>query len=116
MNTRVVSNSIKLRLHYWNIRGRVQAVRYMLEDIAHKHENVDYKETFEPVNTMMSTWAKRKSDQTVSGPFRTLPVLHWNDSHTFSQSLTIGLFKQSTIEFFFLSWILCFRTIISKKV
>ncbi|CAF0915596.1 unnamed protein product [Adineta ricciae] len=90
MNTRIVSNNIKLRLHYWNIRGRVQAVRYMLEDIAHKHENVDYKETFEPINTMMNTWAKRKSDQTVSGPFRTLPVLHWNDSHTFSQSLTIG--------------------------
>ncbi|UJR19642.1 hypothetical protein I4U23_022776 [Adineta vaga] len=90
MSTRIVSNTIKLRLHYWNIRGRVQAVRYMLEDISYKHKNVDYKESFEPINTMMNTWAKRKADQTVSGPFRTLPILHWNDTHTFSQSLTLG--------------------------
>jgi hypothetical protein len=92
MTTRMVSNHIKLRLHYWNIRGRAQAVRYMLEDIAYKHKNVDYKESFELIDTMMNTWAKIKVDQTISGPFRTLPVLHWNDTYTFSQSLTIGLF------------------------
>ncbi|CAF1185320.1 unnamed protein product [Rotaria sordida] len=90
MTASIVSNNIKLRLHYWNIRGRVQAVRYMLEDIAYEHKNVDYKESFELIDTMMNTWAKRKVDQTISGPFRTLPVLHWNDTHTFSQSLTIG--------------------------
>ncbi|CAF0994706.1 unnamed protein product [Adineta steineri] len=90
MNTRIVSSKIQLRLHYWNVRGRVQAVRYMLEDIAYKHKNVDYKESFEPIDTMTNTWANRKVDQTVSGPFRTLPVLHWNNTYTFSQSLTIG--------------------------
>jgi len=86
------SNKIKLRLHYWDGRGRVQALRYMLEDIAYTHKNVDYKEDFELIETMMTTWPDRKDDQTISGPFRTLPVLHWNDTHSFGQTLTIGLF------------------------
>ena len=29
------TESIKLRFRYWNCRGRVQSVRYMLEEIAH---------------------------------------------------------------------------------
>ena len=97
MATKIIASPTKLRLHYWNIRGRVQAVRYMLEEIAEKHPNVDYKETFEPIDTMTNTWLKRKVDQTVAGPFRTLPVLHWNDQHVFSQSLTIGLFFEARV-------------------
>jgi len=84
------SHTIKIRLYYWNIRGRAQTVRYMLEDISAKHKNVDYKEDFEIVEKMAEIWPQRKTNETISGPFRNLPVLHWNDKHTFSQSLTIG--------------------------
>jgi hypothetical protein len=85
------SNNIKLRLYYLDCRGRVQAIRYMLEDIAYTHKNVDYKEDFERVQAFMTAWAQTKLDQTISGPFQSLPVLHWNDTHTFGQTLAIGL-------------------------
>ncbi len=84
------SSVIKLRLYYWSSRGRVQAVRYMLEDIAATHKNVDYKEDFQLVEKGMESWLPNKSDETISGPFHNLPVLHWNDTHTFGQTLTIG--------------------------
>ena len=90
MSNTTVSNKIKIRLHYLDSRGRAQAPRYMLEDIAYAHKNVDYQEDFEKVETFLSTWPEIKSDQTISGPFRTLPVLHWNDTHTFGQTLTIA--------------------------
>ena len=93
------SNKIKLRLHYWDVRGRAQAFRYMLEDIAYTHKNVDYKEDFELCETLFTTWSDRKADQTISGPFRTLPVLHWNDTHSFGQTLTIGLLDTTKISF-----------------
>jgi hypothetical protein len=96
MSTTMDSNKIRLRLHYWNCRGRIQAFRYMLEDIAYTHKNVDYKEDFERFEILMTTWPQIKSDQKISGPFRTLPVLHWNDTHIFGQTLTIGLFKKKT--------------------
>jgi hypothetical protein len=83
----------KLRFCYWNCRGRVQAVRYMLEDIAYKHKNVDYKEDPAILETAMESWFPHKDDETISGPFHNLPVLHWNDKHIFGQTLTIGLFK-----------------------
>ncbi|CAF2512988.1 unnamed protein product [Rotaria sp. Silwood2] len=84
------SDDIKLRLHYWNCRGRVQSVRYMLEDIAYAHKNVDYKEDFELLEKNTELWPIHKADETISGPFRNLPVLHWNDTHTFGQTLTLG--------------------------
>jgi hypothetical protein len=91
MSTTRDSNKIKLRLHYWDCRGRVQAIRYMLEDIIYTHKNIDYKEDFELTDKAFATWAQHKADQTISGPFRTLPVLHWNDTQIFGQTLTIGL-------------------------
>ncbi|UJR08593.1 hypothetical protein I4U23_012852 [Adineta vaga] len=90
MSKTVDSNNIKLQLHYWDVRGRVQACRYILEDIAYANKNVDYKEDFELIESMMTTWAEHKADQTISGPFRTLPVLHWNDKQVFGQTLTIA--------------------------
>jgi hypothetical protein len=89
--TTIDSNKIKLRFRYWNARGRVQAVRYMLEDIAATHKNVDYKEDFELLETASESWAQNKADENISGPFHNLPVLHWNDTHIFGQTLTIGL-------------------------
>jgi hypothetical protein len=86
------TGDIKLRLYYWDARGRVQAVRYMLEDIVFTHENVDYKEDFERLETAAKLWAQHKLDENISGPFQNLPVLHWNDTHIFGQTLTIGLF------------------------
>jgi hypothetical protein len=41
--------------------------------------------------TFMVDWAGRKTDPTVAGPFRTLPVLHWNEKELFGQTLTIGM-------------------------
>ncbi|CAF1007233.1 unnamed protein product [Adineta steineri] len=90
MSTSADSDKIKLRLHYWDCRGRAQAFRYMLEDIAYTHKNVDYKEDYEVCETISNTWGERRTDNTISGPFRSLPVLHWNDTHTFGQTLTIA--------------------------
>ena len=89
MSTKTL-DSIKLRLYYWNSRGRAQAVRYMLEDIAATHQNVDYKEDFELVETGSEVWPQHKSDESIAGPFGNLPVLHWNETHAFGQTLTIG--------------------------
>jgi hypothetical protein len=85
------SSTIKIRLYYWNTRGRTQAVRYMLEDIAASHKNVDYKEDFELLEKASEIWPQHKADETISGPFRNLPVFHWNDTDTFGQTLPIGL-------------------------
>ncbi|CAF4024910.1 unnamed protein product, partial [Rotaria sordida] len=84
------STNIKLRLYYFNCRGRIQAVRYMLEDIAYIHKNVDYKEDFELLEKRDEIWSQHKTNETISDPFHNLPVLHWNDTDTFAQTLTIG--------------------------
>ncbi len=93
MSTTKTTTDIKLRLRYWNCRGRVQTVRYMLEDIAYTHKNVDYQEVPEELEKAMESWFPNKSDETISGPFHTLPVFYWNDTHIFGQTLTIGLLK-----------------------
>jgi len=86
------STDIKLRLRYWNCRGRAQAIRYILEDIAYTHKNVDYKEDPELLETAIESWFhNRKADETIAGPFHNLPILHWND-HIFGQTLTIAQF------------------------
>ena len=90
--TKTDSNKISLRLYYWNARGRVQAVRYMLEDIAATHKNVDYKDDLELLEKAAEAWPQKKADENISGPFHNLPVLFWNDIHIFGQTLTIGLF------------------------
>lgn len=99
MSAATASSKTKIRLHYLNCRGRAQAFRYMLEDIAYAHKDVDYKEDFEKVDTFLTTWPQIKSDQTISGPYRTLPVLHWNETHTFGQTLTIGLIYENRSNF-----------------
>jgi hypothetical protein len=55
------ATDIKIRLYYWNARGRVQAVRYMLEDTAFIHKNVDYKEDSELYETALQTWPQHKA-------------------------------------------------------
>ncbi|CAF1407837.1 unnamed protein product, partial [Rotaria sordida] len=64
-------------------------VRYMLEDIAYIHKNVAYKEDFELLEKRDEIWSQHKTNETISGPFHNLPVLHWNDTDTFAQTLTI---------------------------
>lgn len=101
------SDEIKVRLYYWAIRGRIQAIRYMLEDIAYTNKNVDYQEVFEPLESLMSSkWAEIKPNQKISGPYRLLPVLYWNDTDTFGQTLTIGLFLYKTKIYPFTEFIL----------
>jgi hypothetical protein len=84
------TNMIKLRFRYWNCRGRVQALRYILADIAYTHTNVDYKEDIESLEKAFESWFQHKTDETIAGPFHSLPVLNWNDTHVFGQTLTIG--------------------------
>lgn len=84
---------IKLRLRYWNCRGRAQSFRYMLEEIAHANPNVDYQQVIEYLEKDAESWSPHKSDETIGGPFQSLPVLRWNDKETFTQTLTIGLYS-----------------------
>jgi len=91
--SQTTSSDIKIRFRYWNCRGRVQAIRYILEDIAYKYKNVDYKEDTELLEKAVESWFQHKADETIAGPFHNLPVLNWNDKHIFGQTLTIGLFK-----------------------
>jgi hypothetical protein len=91
MSTNTVQEKIKLRLYYWDVCGRVQAIRYMLEDVAVKHSNVEYHDDFELFETMNEVWPVHKADKTISGPFKNLPVLHLNDTYLIAQTLPIGL-------------------------
>ena len=84
---------IKIRLYYFNVRGRVQAIRYMLEDVAANYPNVEYKDDFEPVEKAAEDWPVHKADKNISGPFGSLPILHWNETHIISQTLPIGLLE-----------------------
>jgi hypothetical protein len=109
-----ISTNIKLRLRYWNCRGRVQAIRYMLADIAYENKNVDYQEDPEILEKAVESWFQHKSDETISGPFHNLPVLQWNDTNVFGQTLTIGLLKIliKNLTFF----LLLSSTITGKKI
>jgi len=91
--SKTTSTGIKILFRYWNCRGRAQAVRYMLEDIAYTHKNVDYKEDTELLEKAVESWFQHKSDETIAGPYHNLPVLKWNDKHIFGQTLTIGSFR-----------------------
>ena len=96
--------STKLRFRYWNCRGRVQAVRYMLVEIARTHPNVDYQEDPEILEKAMESWFQHKSDETIAGPFHNLPVLHWNDKDIFGQTLTIGSSTTLILQLIFISF------------
>jgi hypothetical protein len=84
------TDKTRFRLRYWNCRGRVQSVRYMLIDIAASHPNVTFDEDVELLEKAAELWTQRKVDETVSGPFHNLPVLHCNETDTFGQTLAIG--------------------------
>lgn len=108
-----LSTGVKLVFRYWNCRGRVQAVRYMLEDIAYANKNVDYKDDPELLENAVESWFPKKSNEDYAGPYHSLPVLHWNDKHIFGQTLTIGLFNP--IEFYIDIDLFC-STITCKKI
>ncbi|CAF1577583.1 unnamed protein product, partial [Didymodactylos carnosus] len=107
-----MTDNIHIRLLYWDCRGAVQPVRYMLADIVEKYSNVNYTEDFEYVAEAFQVWPKHKQDANISGPFGTLPVLHWNDEYIIAQTLPIaqllarkfGLYgkpKDSTVDMIF---------------
>ncbi|CAF1020790.1 unnamed protein product [Didymodactylos carnosus] len=85
------SEKINIRLHYWNCRGRVQTIRYMLADIVEKYPNVEYSETFELIEAK-GAWPAKKKDANITGPFGNLPILHWNSKHIIAQTFPIGQF------------------------
>lgn len=84
------SEKVKLRLRYWNCRGRVQAVRWILTDLQEKYPTLDYQEEFESLENGFAAWLPHKADENYSGPFHNLPVLVYNDQWIFGQTLTIG--------------------------
>ncbi|CAM4891453.1 unnamed protein product [Rotaria socialis] len=92
MSTIASEEKIKIRLRYWNVRGRIQPVRFMLEDVAAKYPNVDYQEDFELLEKAAEQWPIHKADSKISGPFGNLPVLTWNDTDIIAQTLPIGQF------------------------
>lgn len=91
MSTSINQENIKVRLYYWNARGRVQAIRYMLEDISAKYPNVEYQDEFELLEKAIEVWPARKADSNISGPFGNLPVLYWNDTQMICQTIPIGM-------------------------
>ena len=88
---------MKIRLHYWNCRGRAQTLRHIFADLSSKNSQNQYEETFESIETMMTTWTEHKRDERISGPFRTLPVLHVDDREILGQTLSIGKREVKTI-------------------
>jgi len=85
------NEKINMRLHYWDGRGRIQAVRYMLADNIEKHPNIEFNEELELLSAR-DAWLSRKEDPKISGPTRNLPVLHWNNKQILSQTLPIAQF------------------------
>ena len=111
----ITSSNIKLRFRYWNCRGRVQAVRYMLEDIAYNNSNIDYRDEPELLEKAAESWLQHKSDETISGPFHNLPVLHWNDKHIFGQTLTIGLLLNQHENLHWIDFFLSLAQFLARK-
>jgi hypothetical protein len=65
----------KVRLRYFDARGRAQFVRYFLlaRGIAFEDERV-------PLSADFSAWLAIREDRAKTGPFHKLPVLYWDDS------------------------------------
>jgi glutathione S-transferase len=65
----------RVKLRYFDARGRAQFVRYYLlaRDIAFEDERV-------PLSADFSAWLAIREDRAKTGPFHKLPVLYWDDS------------------------------------
>jgi hypothetical protein len=65
----------KVKLRYFDARGRAQFIRYYLlaRDIAFEDERV-------PLSADFSAWLAIREDRAKTGPFHKLPVLYWDDS------------------------------------
>jgi hypothetical protein len=64
----------RIRLTYFDARGRAQYLRYYLlsRDVAFEDHRVPLSGTF-------SEWLAIRPDRSVCGPFHKLPVLRWNE-------------------------------------
>lgn len=67
--------SPKVKLRYFDARGRAQFIRYYLlaRDIAFEDERV-------PLSADFSAWLAIRDHRAKTGPFHKLPVLYWGDS------------------------------------
>jgi hypothetical protein len=65
----------RVKLRYFDARGRAQFVRYYLlgRDIAFEDERV-------PLSADFGAWLAIREDRAKTGPFHKLPVLYWNDA------------------------------------
>jgi glutathione S-transferase len=65
----------RVKLRYFDARGRAQFVRYYLlaRDIGFEDERV-------PLSADFGAWLAIREDRAKTGPFHKLPVLYWDDS------------------------------------
>lgn len=64
--------SSPILLRYFDCRGRAQPLRHYLA-----HMGTEFVDERVPFDDGYATWARLKSDASMSGPFGKLPVLHW---------------------------------------
>ena len=64
----------RIRLTYFDARGRAQYLRYYL-----LARGVAFEDHRVPLSGTFSEWLAIRPDRTVCGPFHKLPVLHWDE-------------------------------------
>jgi glutathione S-transferase len=64
----------KIALRYFEARGRAQFIRYYL-----RLRNVEFADERIAIDNGFEHWLEIKKDDTLTGPFHKLPVLHWGD-------------------------------------
>jgi glutathione S-transferase len=81
----------KIILRYFDARGRVQFLRYYFEvrGIAYTDERI-------PLSADFSEWQAIRDDSSVTGPFKKLPVLHFDDE-VLSETLVITSFLHEAL-------------------
>lgn len=81
----------KIVLRYFDARGRAQFLRYYFEvrGIAYTDERV-------PLSANFSEWQAIRNDTALTGPFKKLPVLHFDDALV-SETLVISSFLHEAL-------------------
>jgi len=65
---------MNVQLHYFDVRGRAQFIRYFFR--AH---GIEFTDGRIPISADFSEWRETRDEQTITGPFKRLPVLQIDD-------------------------------------
>lgn len=76
----------RITLRYFDARGRAQFLRYYF-----RHRGIAFEDDRVPMSADFREWLAIRDDQAVSGPFRKLPVLHW-EGRMIAEGLAIRSF------------------------